>query len=202
MTSNQIKQAIDNWARNRQDSGKVLTYFEQGDCFAFPYPKYAETSEFIHAYVGVLEDVLYFFMVPSAYDKEEYVDVIDQYTTVCLVVKNISGGSHEIPSKEAEARMKAWKEHYTEWVPAQINDTTYGLFQVFNISNIDFEHKDGTVVLSLGLKQSASAQVNFDADLIVINPDGKQLVYDDFVKSVPPFGTSAMAQNEFYLLPV
>ncbi|MCO6149581.1 hypothetical protein [Flavobacterium sp. NRK1] len=199
MDSKTIKESIANWEAIRQNSVQVTKFFEQGNTFAYSFPAYASTSGSIHAYPGIHNNILYFFLIPSAYDKQEYSDVIDQYTSVCLVVHPIGGGGgHEISSLVAKERIANWDKNYHDWVPVQIN-STFGMYEAFCISTEDFEVEKVTV--SFALKASPAAEVNFQADLIITNDKGKQVVYDDFVEPVPPFGlTDELANENFYLL--
>lgn len=196
MTSAEIIASIQYWETIRQDSEILNTYFRQGNCFSYDFPAYAATSESLHAYPGIYNDDLYFFMIPSEYDKEEYNDTIDQYTTPCLVVNIVGGSSYRLTRSEAKARMTAWQVNYPVWVPAQV-EGEYGIFEAFAIPAEDFEVE--SVVLTLGLKIGASAIGGFEADLIVTNAEGKEVVYDDMSQPVPPFNAYPSSE-EFYLL--
>lgn len=197
MTSIEIQESVQKWELIRQDSAQLVSYLSQGDCFVYDFPLYAQTSESLHAYPAIYEEKLYFLMVPSEYDKQEYMPVIDQYTTACLVERVVGGGSDRIPSAQAQARMKAWDDYYTSWVPAQVSGA-YGIFEAFKIPAQDFEVE--TVYVNLGLEQNTAAIGGFKADLIITNDDGRQIVYDDFTQSVPPFDAVPGTENEFGLL--
>jgi hypothetical protein len=195
MTSSEIIQSIQNWEDIRQDSELMIRYFGQGNSYAYSFPSYGSSSDFIHAYPGIYMGELYFFMIPSAYDKEEYSTTIDKYTEPCLLV-NTLGSDDRLSPGEAEARIKAWESNYPVWVPAQVNGA-YGIFEAFAIPKQDFEVEN--VVVTLGLKTDATASGGFEADLIVTNGEGKNAVYDDFSKPVPPY-SAAPSQEDFYLL--
>jgi hypothetical protein len=195
MTSSEIVQSIQNWEAIRQDSETMIRYFGQGNCYSYSFPTYAQTSDFIHAYPGIYMGELYFFMIPAAYDKEEYSATIDQYTVPCLIGK-LLGSDDRLSPGEAEARIKAWEDNYPLWIPAQVSGA-YGIFEAFAIPVQDFEVED--VIITLGLKTVATAAGGFEADLIVTNGEGKNAVYDDYCKPVPPF-SAAPSEDEFYLL--
>lgn len=196
MSSEDIIASIQNWEAIRGDSQTLNNYFRQGNRYAYDFPAYAATSESLHAYPGIYNDDLYFFMIPSEYDKEEYHDTLDQYTEPCLLVNTVSGGDDRLTSAEAKARMRAWEVNYPVWVPEQVNGP-YGIFQAFAIPTKDFEVE--SVVISLGLKAEASATAGLEADLIVVNADGKDVVYDDFTQVVPPYNAYPSSED-FYLL--
>ncbi len=197
MTSIEIQESVQKWELIRQDSVQLVSYLSQGDSFVYDFPSYAQTSESLHAYPAIYDEKLYFLMVPSAYDKQEYMPVIDQYTTACLVQRVVGSGEDRIPSAQAQARMAAWDNYYAAWVPEQVNGA-YGIFEAFKIPAQDFEVE--TVYVNLGLELNAAAIGGFKADLIIINDDGKQIVYDDFVNAVPPFDAVPGTQEEFALL--
>jgi len=194
MTSADIITSIQNWDAIRQDSQALIDFFGQGNCFEYDFPAYAGNSAVLHAYPGIYEDELYFFVIPAEFDNKNYGDVIDQYTTACLVV-NIVGDNRLMPDV-AKARMKAWQKNYTIWTPAQVNGQ-YGIFEAFVIPTQDCEVEN--VIMTLALKADAAATASYEAELIVTNDDGKQVVFDDFVNAVPPFN-ALPAQNNFYLL--
>ena len=198
MTSAEIIASIQDWELIRQDSELMITYFGQGNCYSYSFPEYARTSDFLHAYPGIYNNELYFFMIPSAYDKDEYHDTIDKYTTPCLLVNMVGSGEDRILSAEAKARIKAWEANYVTWTPAQVNGE-YGIFEAFSIPAQDFEVED--VVVTLALKIDLTAAGGFEADLIITNDVGKQVVYDDFVNPVPPFSAAPTSEDEFSLLP-
>jgi len=196
MTSAEITQSIANWENDRQNTAKLLGYFHQGNAFAFTIPAYAAASPKIHAYPGIYNNAFYFFMVPSNYDKDQYVNTINQYTTVCKVQTIVGGGN--IDSKEALLRIANWNNNYNTWVPQQVN-SSIGIYEAFAIDIADFEVQSTKV--SFALKSTPQATVSYAADLIVTNNIGNVLAFDDFVQSVPPFGAAAIAQANFALLP-
>ena len=197
MTSAEIIASIQNWELIRNDSVAMNTYFMKGNCFSYDFPTYAQSSDFLHAYPGIYMDELYFFVIPSAYDKEEYSDRIDKYTVPCMLVTLLGGGETRLTRAEAKARIHAWENDHEAWVTAQVG-SQYGIFEAFSIPAQDFEVEN--VIVTLALKISAQATGGFEADLIVTNDEGKEVVYDDFSHAVPPFDVVPGAENEFYLL--
>jgi hypothetical protein len=195
MTSAMIIDAIAAWKAILTDGKAMVSYFDQGNRFSYENASYPETSEYIHAYLGIHDNKLMFFLIPEAYDKEEYAVTIDEYTRVCPVYWTLAG-SHTIPDLEAKARMDRWKDEYKSWVPKQAEQPV-GMFRAFNIYADDFESEG--CVCSLGL-QIGGVEGFKTADLIVANQNDKTLIqFDDYVKPVPPFSASAAAEN-FYLL--
>src|SRR5688572_11120622 len=90
MTSQEIIQSIQNWQLILNNSQDLIRYFNQGNCYSYQFPTYAQTSPFMHAYPGIYNKKLYFFMIPSSYDKQAYAETINQYTVPCLI-KNVVG---------------------------------------------------------------------------------------------------------------
>lgn len=193
MTTDTILASIQNWLAIRNNDAQLISFLSQGYTFEYDFNT-QETSPYIHAYPGINNGQLYFFMIPSNYDCEEYSKDIDLYTTICPVTWPM--GTNRIPSSTAKARINAWKNNYQIWVPKQTK-TTDGIFMAFNIAVQDFESFDPTV--SLGLKGSGTTASPFTAELIVTNPTASAVFYDDYTTPVPPFGASATV-NDFYLL--
>lgn len=193
-----IKESIQHWIAIREDATSINQQFVQGNCFSYDVPSYIDTSEEVHVYPGVNEGQLYFFVIPAAYDKDEYSDVISDYTEVCPIQTIVGGGNdHEITSAEAQARILAWENNYQTWVPQQIA-TVDGMFEAFSVAVQDFETQK--VVMTLGLKESDKKGV-YSADLIVTNDMGNLVAYDDFSRPVPPYSATASIES-FYLLSV
>lgn len=207
MNSITIKASIANWEAIRPDSIQLLEYLDQGSFFNFNRQVYPKTSPFIHAYPGIYEGKLYFFLIPSEYDKEVYSDEIDKYVTVCDVTNTIgvidqsqiltATGQNRITETEAKKRMTAWKKNYKTWVPKQVA-SAIGVFKAFSIPSEDFVFN--TAQINFALKVTPELPGGFEADLIIISSNGKETFYDDFVTPVPPFSPSLMPES-FYLLP-
>lgn len=190
-----IKQSIQNWIAIINDADAVNEKFLQGNCFNYDVSPDLLSDGQVHVYPGIFEGRLLFFVIPAQYDNENYEDVIGEYTAVCPIVFNL-GGSHEISEPVAQARMLAWQDNYQTWVPQQIA-TIDGLFQAFVVDTVDFQAKK--VIVSLALKTSVD-KPEFVADLIISNDMKDYISYDDFTHPVPPYGSAAMAKENFYLL--
>lgn len=207
MNSIIIKESIANWEAIRQDNAQLLQYLDQGSFFNFNRQVYPKVSPSIHAYPGIYEGKLYFFLIPSEYDKEEYSDEIDKYVTVCDVTDITAiidesqiltvTGQNRITETEAKKRINAWKKNYKSWIPKQVA-SAIGIFKAFSIPCDDFVFN--TAQINFALKVSSELPGGFEADLIIISNNGKETFYDDFVTPVPPFSPS-LAPESFYLLP-
>ncbi len=192
MTTAEIKQCIANWTAILNDAPALTTALSQGDYFSYLYPSASVTTGTVHAYPGLVGNILNFFVIPSQYDNAT--SDIAAHTVVCPLLRT-GDGSNRIPSKDAKVRIDRWNKNYTSWVTAQVASSS-GMFQAFNIDRQDFEVN--SVKMYLGLKATPQAEVSYAADLIVAN-QGSSVVYDDYVNPVPPYGPSA-AVASFYLL--
>jgi hypothetical protein len=173
----------------------MVSYFDGGNRFSYENVSYPETSDYIHAYLGIHDSKLKFFLIPQAYDKVEYHDTISDYTQVCDVYWTVAG-THVITNPEAKARMERWQKDYKAWVPKQAEKTD-GMFQAFNVPADDFE-SDGCIG-TLGLQMTGTEGPK-TADLIIANHDNTALIeFDDYATPVPPYGATASAAS-FYLL--
>ena len=197
MDTNTIKASIANWTAICNNSAQLISYLGQGDCFMYDHVTYSLPSTHIHAYPGIYQGKLFFFLIPATYDNATYSATIAQYTTICPIQTVLGGAADRVTPAVAKARIKAWEGNYKTWVPQQVNGNN-GIFKVFVIPTQDFEAQ--TAQVSLALRASSAAIGGFKADLIVTNNLGSQIVYDDFVEPVPPYGTSVYAQSRFYLL--
>ncbi|MCW4469038.1 hypothetical protein OGH69_08690 [Flavobacterium sp. MFBS3-15] len=194
-TSEEILESIAAWQAIISNSAQLIKALEQGNTFTYDNIKQAEPTEYIHAYPGIFEDKLYFFVIPDAYDNEAYKDEINLHTQCRPVIWTLMG-SHTIPDWEAELRIARWIEHYQAFVVKQVSDPV-GMFKAFNIPADDFAGDECLATLGLQLQ---GAEGPMSADLIVANANDKTLVeFDDFVNPVPPFGAAAL-ESSFYLL--
>ena len=195
MDTTTIKQSIANYTAIVKNAPALVTLYGQGNCFNYVLPTAKElaSSLSIHAYPGIYEGNLHFFLIPAAYDVSTCTD-IGFHTQVCPVIWDLT--SNRIPTKEAKARIKRWSDLYTTWIPQQVASTN-GMFQAFDIEVQDFEVKG--VKVHLGLAGNTATPGVYTADLIVTNADLTAVYYDDFATPVPPYGAAA-TQSSFYLL--
>lgn len=192
-----IKESLAQWKNILNDVKELEKYLSQGNYFQFELPDYALGSEVLHVYPGIHEETTYFFVIPAQYDNAEYAETFDQYTTVCKLAKYVGGG-HTIPTDEAKLRMASWNTLYTQWIPKQVNSKA-GMFQAFVVPTDDVEVE--SVYMFLALKATPAAEVSYEADLIVTNDNNEEVLFDDFVRPVPPYGQGSTNKDKFYLLP-
>lgn len=191
MDSTTIIESLNNWKALNHDGLKLVHFLSQGNCFYYSFK--ASSSESIHAYPGIHNGELKFFLIPAEYDSPEYADDIAQNVTVCPVIW--SYGSNRLPESVAKERIKMWDEHYKTWVPQQAA-TNDGIFLAFNIQSQDFEVTD--TQLNLALRHDDNP-TRMKADMIVTNTSLSDVAYDDYAQPVPPYGLTASAES-FYLL--
>jgi len=189
-----VVKSIQNWNAIKNDKNKLLYYLKEGDHFSLSHIDIG-TSLDIHAYCGILNDKLVFFLIPSEFDnKSQMPDTIVEYITTCPIhPRNDNDVPHEIPEKEAKKRMLNWKKDLTEWVPKQIN-TTDGIFQAFAIPSDDINNF-GEPIANFALKDSSNP-TGYTADLVIIDTTEKGNIYYDTVRPVPPFPPV----SDFFLL--
>ena len=79
MTLDEIKESIKLWNRDRSNNSQLEDFFRNGSGFVFDL-KFSSSLNleskqelFVHAYPGVLNGELYFFMILSVYDNAKYI---------------------------------------------------------------------------------------------------------------------------------
>jgi hypothetical protein len=199
MKDNDIILSINKWnelvnKKDEKSAAMISSFFENcGNCFSYVLDKNSENTKVLHAYPGIFEDKLYYFVIPAKYDNANFTGSFHKYTTVCPVYYNLE--SNRIPESEAKARIKNWDHNYKTWIPSQVISEV-GMFRVFTIDTIDFEFEKSLVNFGLVLDKLGKLD---RADLIVTNMNDSQVVYDDYSVPVPPYGPAA-AETNFYLL--
>jgi hypothetical protein len=195
-TMQMIKEGIANWNNICHDGELLGTYFEQGNSFLYEAIDYPIPSPHFHAYPGIWEGQLLFFVIPSSYDKPEYEDTLNEYTQAYPVTWGLNG-SHTLPDPIAEARMHRWTEHYKNWAKTEVKKPA-GMFKAFQVPADDFGSDYVQVVFGL---QLVGHEGIMSADLICASVDAKAYVikYDDFTQPVPPF-TATLTEDSFYML--
>lgn len=195
-TIDMIKKSLEEWEMVRVDGKNAAGYFEQGNSFFYYMPTYALSSDNIHAYPGIWQGKLYFFMIPEAYDKPEYAKDIADYVTPCLVNWGLTG-SHTIPFLLAEERVNRWSNNYKDWCMFEVKKP-WGIFKAFNIPADDIPAEQ-EVVVTLGLQITGNEGI-MSADVIMASVSTAAIIeFDDFAKPVPPY-SPVMAEDSFYLL--
>ena len=197
MDINTIKAAIQAWGAIHHNGSAMVQMFQQGNSFLYSLPNYAAGSPRVHVYPGIYQNNLLFFVIPSNYDSAQYAATINNYVTVCDARWFTSGTHDRITFAEAHDRIERWHNHYHNWVPARAN-TVNGVFQAFSIPIQDFETTD--VGMVLGLKLQLGETMDQKADMIVVNQmPNRKIYFDDFVRSVPPYGATENP-SDFYLM--
>ena len=196
-----INDSIVNYLNIITDSTLLVTLFEQGNCFAYDSSLLTTSTISVHAYPGIFEGQLYFFMIPAEYDnKDSFIDgSMAANTQGCLVFNSSKlSSSHRIPFYVAQARINNWQDHYTTWIPAEVS-SSYGMFKAFDILTEDFESIDDIVFL--GLEEDKDVTSGYVPDLVIANPNNASavVVFDDFVEPVPPFNSTEQMES-FYIL--
>lgn len=204
MTRTEIIDALHAWEALRSRDTDLINIFGQGDSFIYKLSgSVTSASEYIHAYPGIDSDSkLVMILIPSEFDTEDYDTNFNEYASVELVVPRgvapegnpvSSTGNNRITDTDAEDRIDLWNNDYATWIPRQTS-TTDGIFQAFAIPVDSFEADETQILFSLDPSTTLEK-----AELIVLNKTTAAEYYDDFIKSVPPFG-SVLPLSSFYLL--
>jgi len=195
-----IVKSIQKWDAVRKTNSEALTYLQQGNCFCFDGMDKG-TSTTLHAYCGITDSKLVFYLIPSEFDTPETQQEVILNKIITCPVQRIVGESPEIPEEEAKRRIKYWKADLEEWLPQQIS-SEFGLFEAFAIPVADVMGSDGNANTLLkytayfALEKSPSA-AGYSADLVLL--DNHDNVFYDTVRPVPPFPPK---DGIFYLLDI
>lgn len=194
-TSKDIIDSIAAWQAIISDPESLRYYLNQGNTYTYDNIEYPLESDTLHAYPGIYNGHLYFFMIPDAYDNEESLDKLTDYVQ-CRPVMWTLLGTNKIPLIEGEIRIARWIEQYQEWIPVQVNQPA-GMFKAFAIPAKDFSGVE--CLATLGLQIGGVEGVK-TADIIVASANTKTLIeYDDYATPVPPYSAAA-TEASFYLL--
>lgn len=199
MNTNEVKAAINAWTNIHHNGSAMVSKFYHKNSFAYTLPANTAGSTHVHVYPGIdpQDGELKFYVILSAYDKPSTGANVGSYVTECTAYYTVSGTHDRILSAEAHARVDRWIDNYQTWVPARAT-TAYGVYRAVSIPIQDFETND--VVIVLGLKLEPTETLGQQADMIVVNTmPNRHVYYDDFVRSVPPYGV-AEQPSDFYLM--
>lgn len=173
--------AMRNWQNILKDSVALEQYLSQGHYFTYTV---VDKSEFLHAYPGILNGIMVFFVMPAIYDVPMASTAkIMLNTQTCPLISEYGSGS-EIDPTIAKLRISAWEEHYQTWIPQQVN-TVDGMFQAFVIPSKQLNADTYTVYMALAINDAVNPNPFYRADLILTN--SLNVTYYDTVRPVPPF---------------
>lgn len=192
-----ILDGIRAWDVIRKDREKATFYLSNARYFSFECADKG-TSKYLHAYAGIYENQLYFFLIPSEYDSADSKAVADITTHINARPVQIGvANGQELPEKEAQERIDNWDNNVKEWIAVQIN-APIGIFQAFAIPTDYLKDKVAIPYdANFALRKGAVAESDFVADLVIADRELKKSVYYDTVRPVPPF---APVEGDFYLL--
>ncbi|TPN81741.1 hypothetical protein [Aquimarina algicola] len=229
-----IKKAIREWRILRQSKKASTDLLGQGSLFHIDVKKVLEVSSridpidptYIHAYLGVHEGKLLFFLMNNIMDSEieftkegkriedfivvEEAIYMDQDQFAPFITTSQSryfNSTDAIPSNEAITRIIHWSVLKNKWINSAIT-TPNGLFEAFVIPSVDLE-KETEVFALFGLKKKKPGQYP-EAELIIWNETKGFLLsnpevessFEDIVRPVPPFGQGITAIKNFHLMQV
>lgn len=192
-----VLDGIREWNIVRKDREKATFYLSIARFFSFDCADKG-TSKYLHAYPGIYDNKLYFFLIPSEFDSPNSSAVADIDAHINATPVQIGvGNGQELPEKEAQERIDNWDKHVKKWVQIQI-DAPEGIFQAFAIPTDYIKEKVAIPYdADFALRTSEAAVSGYIADLVIVDKELKKSVYYDTVRPVPPF---APLEGEFYLL--
>ncbi len=203
MTLTEILTALSTWsaARNQNGLPQMLTWLNQGNFFQYEYdpsnnPSPKQTNSYVHAYPGVYDNELYFFVISAKYDNTKS-DLIN-HIQICPIFQSNNHSREMIPLEEGFLRIQNWNENHNQWITEEIS-TPMSIFQAFNIPQMD-NIPNSPDRAYLALNQDQQKESNYAADLIVLNPEENQLLSLDTVTPIPPFKPETSPMSSFYLL--
>ncbi|WP_109438777.1 hypothetical protein [Aquimarina sp. AU119] len=229
-----IKKAIREWGILRQSEKASTDFLGQGSLFHIDVKKVLKVSPridpivptYVHAYLGVHEGKLLFFLMNNIMDSEsefgkegeriedfiivEEAKYMDQDLFGPFITTSQSryfNSTDAIPSNEAITRIIHWSVLKDKWINSAIT-TPNGLFEAFVIPSTDLE-KETEVFALFGLKKKKLYHYP-EAELIIWNETNGFLLsnsevessFDDIVRPVPPFGQGTIAPQNFHLMQV
>jgi hypothetical protein len=198
-------EGVQNWLRllQQKNTEAINNILKQGNHFVFTYQFDIEVdgeySKFLHAYPGIYNGRLYFFIVPSNCDTPEGLQLPQSIEQTVVLPSGDNGG---IEPEEAALRISNWQNYYPMWVNQHI-DSEFGVFQAFAIPTSDLKAPMGTSYsytgyLALAENPDDLTNMPYRADIVIseVTPAGAEVFFDT-VRPVPPYSPSYSA---YYLL--
>lgn len=223
-----INEAIRAWYDINDYAFETFDLLNQGALFrinpeVIPHLESYEKEKkiYIHAYPGILDGELKFFLINSEKDKHDLIlaknEPINKYIFVADVIgmdeSLVSKLNKSKPSKngclslrEAMKRIARWSLIKESWIKNQINNTE-GIFQAISIPLIDL--KPNCDIYAFFALTETNTNNKYKADLIIWDCFNKEInsidsvdSLDDLCRPVPPFGVDNYELEDFGLLNV
>ncbi|AUP77370.1 hypothetical protein [Flavivirga eckloniae] len=209
MTLNEIKACILNWENiiKEGNSETIIHYLNQGFCFQITKSEYLKWKDKkpknIHAYLGVYNNKLKFFIIDSKSDKNgDFSDtiLIKDFTygiDPSEIIKPITLKKKiTLTENQALDRSFRWHIRCKEWLQSIQNDP---LKQMFRVISIPFQNyvqifQSNTIVTNFFGLHKGKTNEALEIEIIVSNEYGEHKIpneYKDLTVPVPPFS----AQN-------
>jgi len=212
MNLNEIRESIAKWnsLRKNKDAQGINALFVEGNSFFYKRESLEKSTSgsYLHVYPGVsAQGKLHVFLIEADRDTQgqyQSKEGILPFITQCGLSHSVNLGD-EIPEQEALFRIQDWKDNYSSWIGAQVEEPD-NIFQAFAIplSDVAEEH---SLKIYFALKNEGGGG-NQIADLIVFDEsaEGRLLnvsKYYDMVRPVPPFHVDTpLDQENFFLLEI
>jgi hypothetical protein len=160
----------------------------------------------MHVYPGIVNNELYFFVLPSGKDKStistsEIFSSIQQCPIQTLTLNNNSNGlGAPISPLVAQQRVSDWANYNQNWINANIG-TSNSIFSVFSIPQDDITTGAPSFKTFLALEANSSAPGGYLSDILLEEVIDGNTAYYDTAFGYPPFAsTPGRTANDFYLL--
>ncbi|MCH2223660.1 MAG: hypothetical protein MK066_02745 [Crocinitomicaceae bacterium] len=207
MILSEITAAMQAWSVVRNNATALQNLFRGKNGFEIP-ANFEIIGEHLHVYPGVVNNELYFFLIPAYYDNIVFKQTIANRVIACQtsslrldpITKRASAEEENtsITENEASTSIGNWTNYSESWMESVVT-TSSGMYKSFLVPMSDIEHGNQHSTF-FALKGD---DPTFVADLVTRDQtNGNFIGFYDLARPVPPFGSSGTASSldEFYLL--
>lgn len=164
-----------------------------------------ESETRYHAYVGINNGRLKYYLINSLFDTEEQFRDEKEFWK-CIIQTEIlykyQNAEPPISNEDADRLIGNWQENYETWISGPIN-REYGGFRAFTVPDSDVPAETPLIAF---FAMSGDAEEDFQADLVFWNLKYREVTpnsetFSDLARPVPPFKKGSFtAADNFYLL--
>jgi hypothetical protein len=221
-----INEAIRAWYNINDYAFETFNLLNQGVLFRInpevmpPLESYQKEKKMhVHAYPGIIDGELKFFLINSEKDKHNLILAKNEPLNKYIFVADVTGMDASLVSKlntskpsekrslslsEAMNRISRWSLIKESWIKNRINNTE-GMFQAISIPLIDL--KPNCDIYAFFALTETKTKNKYQADLIIWDCYNKEInsvnsfdSLDDLCRPVPPFDGEYVLMEDFGLL--